>query len=145
MNKRVFLRMSAIGILFISLITPLSSSRAQETADIRLKRTFGMAFGDTIQGTFTIIGTGTDNIVNLTLQFDGAQVAFEDDNSLTYRFKTKDYPPGELNITLIGYDFVGSSYSSTETSEYNDTYFKHYNYYSHNITGSICSFYQVWT
>lgn len=114
MNKRVFLRISAVVILFTSLIAPLSISRAQETVDIRLKRTFGMAFGDTIQGTFTVVGTGSSNIVNLTLKFDSTQVAFEDDNSLSYRFKTKDYPPEELNITLIGYDSGGNPYSSTK-------------------------------
>ena len=114
MKKRLFLRISVVVILFVSVFAPLSISSAQETVDIRLKRTFGMAFGDTIQGTFTIVGTGSDNILNLSLYFDGVEVAFADSNSLSYRFKTKNYDPGELNITLIGYDSTWGPYSITK-------------------------------
>ncbi|MHA1112475.1 MAG: hypothetical protein ACTSRE_15375 [Promethearchaeota archaeon] len=114
MKKRLFLRTSVVVILFVSVFAPLSISSAQETVDIRLKRTFGMAFGDTIQGTFTVIGTGSDNIFNLSLYFDGVEVAFADSNSLTHRFKTKNYDPGELNITIFGSDSGGNPYSSTK-------------------------------
>lgn len=114
MNKRLFLRISVVVILFISFISPLSLSNAQESVDISLRRTFGMAFGDNIQGTFTVVGSGTENIVNLTLYFGGAQVAFTEGYSLSYRFKTKEYMLGNFNITLIGYDMGGNPYYSTK-------------------------------
>jgi len=103
-----------VVFLIVGLITPLSFSNAQETVEIRLKRTFGMAFGDTIQGTFTVVGIGSDNIINLTLLFDGNVVSFIETNSLSYRFQTKEYEPGDLNMTLVGYDSSGNSYSSTK-------------------------------
>lgn len=114
MKKRLVQRISIVMFLIVGVINPLSFSSAQETVDIRLKRTFGMAFGDTIKGTFTVVGTGSDNIVNLTLLFDGNEVSFIESNSLSYRFRTKEYEPGHLNITLIGYDSGGNSYSSTK-------------------------------
>ncbi len=114
MNKRLFLRISVVVILFFSLISPLSLSNAQESVDISLRRTFGMAFGDNIQGTFTVVGSGTENIVNLTLYLEGAQVAFTEGYSLSYRFKTKEYIPGNFNMTLIGYDIGGNPYYSTK-------------------------------
>ncbi len=109
-KKKLALSMFLIFGLF--LLSPLSS--AQENVDLSLKRTFGMAFGSNIQGTFTVVGSGSENIVNLSLQFNDVEVAFSDSNSLSFRFKTKEFEPGELNITLVGHDSYGESFSETK-------------------------------
>ena len=114
MIKHFKIKSVLLIVLIFSLFLFSSLSSAQEDVNLSLRRTFGMAFGSNIQGTFTAVGSGTENIVNLSLQFDNVEVAFSGSNSLSFKFKTKEYEPGELNITLLGYDTEGILYSTTK-------------------------------
>ena len=102
-------------ILLFSFNSVIISSNAQneEVLSLGISRNVGTAFGNKIEGEFTITGTGPDSILNLTLFFNGTQVAFESDNELKFRFNTKDYPLGLMNITLIGEDSEGTAYNKS--------------------------------
>lgn len=114
MLSNSFRKWKILVFILISSFLFIPFTGAEDLVDIKLRRTFGMAFGNNIQGTFTVVGSGSENIVNLTLQFDNVEVLFSDSNSLLYRFKTKVYEPGELNITLLGYDAGGSLYTTSK-------------------------------
>jgi hypothetical protein len=114
MNKHIQRKLGLFIFLTFSLFLCNAYSNAQETVDLSLKRTFGMAFGKNIQGTFTVVGSGSEGIVNLSLLFNNEEIEFSVSNSLSYTFKTKEYGSGNLNITLLGYDIEGIQYSTTK-------------------------------
>jgi hypothetical protein len=108
------LKITLIVITFFGIIIFIPFYTTQQQVDLNLKRTFGVAFGNYIQGTFTVVGSGSEDIDNLTLYFNGLEESFAEGNSISYKFKTKDYDPEELNITLIGYDSEGLKYSMSK-------------------------------
>jgi len=95
-----------------------SNAQDEEVLSIGIRRNVGIAFGDKIEGTFTISGSGPETILNLTLFFNGTQVAFESDNQLSFRFDTKDYSLGLMNITLVGEDSEGTVYNISIFKEF---------------------------
>ncbi len=107
------------GIVLLSLlvlsIVPIS---AQNTISVSLTRNFGMGFGGLIQGTFTLTASGSEEIQNLTVYFNGDEVYFTEGNSLSWQFVTDDYPSGSTNITIIGFDSSGTLYSGTTSATF---------------------------
>ena len=97
---------------FNSVITN-TNSQEEDILSISVSKNVGTGIGDKIEGDFTITGTGPDYILNLTLFFNGTQVSFESDNELKFRFNTKDYTIGLMNITLVGKDNEGTTYAKT--------------------------------
>jgi len=107
-------------ILLFSFNSIILNSNAQdeEVLSLGIRKNVGAAFGDKIEGTFTISGSGPDSILNLTLFFNGTQVDFESDNQLSFRFDTNDYSLGLMNITLVGEDSEGIIYSKSISKEF---------------------------
>ena len=107
-------------IILFSFNSILINSHAQdeEVLSLGIRKNVGTGFGDKIEGDFTITGSGPDNILNLTLFFNGTQVAFENDNELTFRFNTNDYSLGLTNITLVGEDNEGLIYNKSIFKEF---------------------------
>mgnify|MGYP001118583750 CR=1 FL=1 len=107
-------------ILLFSFNSIILNSNAQdeEVLSLRIRKNAGIAFGDKIEGTFTISGSGLDSILNLTLFFNRTQVAFEYDNQLSFRFDTNDYSLGLMNITLVGEDSAGIVYNKSIFKEF---------------------------
>ena len=97
-----------IGITLSSLL-PMNVF-AQDTLSLSINRSFGMAFGNYISGSFALYGSGPDNIQNLTVYFNGDEVNFAAGNSISWQFNTADYPGGSTNITLMGFDNLGGIY-----------------------------------
>lgn len=99
--------------LGIGFIVPTT---AAETLKINLRRDFGTALGNKIQGKFTLIGTdSTETIIIIAVYFNGIQVKNATGSQITFTFNTADYPNGEYNITLMGWD---SENNKTQTSEF---------------------------
>ena len=91
-----------------------TNAQEEEILTLRVSKNVGTGgIGNKIEGDFTITGTGPEYILNLTLIFNGTQVFFESDNELKFRFNTKDYPIGLMNITLVGKDNEGTTYTKT--------------------------------
>ena len=107
---------SYIGfLLLIGLISfaPMTVT-AQDSLTMSINRNVGMAFGNLIQGTFTLQGNGPSNIQNLTVFFNGDQVHFVAGNTIVWQFNTDNYPSGSTNITLFGVDDVGEAYITSQ-------------------------------
>ncbi len=106
------------GIAFILLCINLSALPGYGTGDgglsISFRRNFGIGLGDYVQGKFTVTGTAPDSIVNLSLTFNGEEVLYVEGNDLSFQFHTDDFPPGETDITLFGWDSEGQIFSESE-------------------------------
>ena len=104
-----------IGILLlVGLISCLPMQvTAQGTLTLSLDRNVGMHIGSIVQGTFTLRGSGPEEVQNLTVYFNGDEVHFVTGNSIAWQFNTVDYPGGSTNITLFGVDDVGTTYLAT--------------------------------
>jgi len=107
-------------ILLFSFNSIILNSNAQdeEVLSLGIRKNVGTSFADKIEGDFTISGSGPETILNLTLLFNGTQVAFESDNQLSFRFDTKDYSMGLMNITLVGEDIEGRVYNKSIFKEF---------------------------
>ena len=95
-----------------------TNAQNEEVLSLRISKNVGTAYGDKIGGDFTITGSGPDYILNLTLFFNGTQVKYESNNELKYRFNTKNYTLGLMNITLIGEDSEGTVYKKSIFKEF---------------------------
>lgn len=98
--------------LFLLSVFPIGAT-AQGTLTFSLHRDFGTAFGNSISGTFSLSGSGPDTIQNLTVYFNDTEVDFVEGNSINWQFHTGDYPSGATNITLIGIDNTGETYTAS--------------------------------
>ncbi|MHA1905515.1 MAG: hypothetical protein ACXABC_15430 [Candidatus Thorarchaeota archaeon] len=85
----------------------------QNTLSLSLDRNVGIGLGSLIQGTFTLRGSGPENITSLTVYFNGEEVHSVTSNSISWQFNTADYPSGSTNITLTGLDDQGTRYRAS--------------------------------
>ena len=85
----------------------------QGSLTLSLDRNVGIHIGSIVQGTFTLRGSGPEEVQNLTVYFNGDEVHFVTGNSIAWQFNTADYPGGSTNITLFGVDDVGATYLAT--------------------------------
>lgn len=107
-------RYLGVFLLVLGLVTVIPMNAAgQGTLTLTLNRNVGMAFGNFIQGSFTLRGSGPENVQNLTVYFNGEEVHFVTGNSVVWVFNTGDYQSGLTNITLFGVDDVGGTYYAT--------------------------------
>ena len=104
-----------IGILLLVGLVSLLPIQvtAQEPLTLSLDRNIGTALGPLIQGSFTLRGSGPEEVQNLTVYFNGDEVHFVAGNTIAWQFNTADYPSGATNITLFGVDDVGVSYTAS--------------------------------
>ena len=109
-----------VFVFFVLVIfagySSLNVAPTQTSAEISISwsRNFGTAPGNSIQGRFTIIGSGSDKIVRMELQLNGDTVMNVDEDSFSYKLNTKDYPVGEFTVTVIGWDADDTAYSTTQ-------------------------------
>jgi len=113
-GKHNTLRIFGILLITASLFTcgPMQVI-AQNNLTLTLTRNFGLGFGPIVQGIFTIHGNGPEEVQNITLYFNGEQVHFVVGNTVAWQFNTDDYPSGSTNITLVGIDDVGETYTAS--------------------------------
>jgi len=112
-HKHSLITFTLIILFSFNAIIISSNAQDEEVLLLGIRRNVGTSFGDKIEGDFTITGSGPDTILNLSLLFNGTQVAFESDNQLSFRFDTKDYSLGLMNITLVGEDSEGMVYNKS--------------------------------
>ena len=90
-----------------------SAVMGQGTLSLSVNRNVGIRFGNYLSGTFTLSGSGPENVQNLTVYFNGDEVHFVDGNTISWQFITGNYPGGATNITLVGIDDVGELYTAS--------------------------------
>ncbi len=109
MMKKQLIVGSSLMILLLMIITPTHVT-AQDSLSFSLTRNFGIGIGNTLQGTFTLNGDGPEAIIGLIVYFNGVEVHSVTGNTISWQFNTGDYPSGDTNITLYGWDNDGISY-----------------------------------
>ena len=117
-HKHSLIAFTFIILFSFNAVIMNTNAQDEEVLSLGISKNVGTAFGDKVEGEFTITGSGPDYILNLTLFFNGTQVAYDSSNELKYRFNTKDYPLGLMNITLIGEDGEGMTYEKTIFKEF---------------------------
>lgn len=115
-------------VLFFGLLILLNSlafspalGQDSDKISLSLSRNVGTAIGNKISGDFTIRASGDESILSLTLLFNGSVVAKSETNSLNFRFNTKDYGVGIMNITVIGIDASDNFYQKTISRQFLDS------------------------
>ena len=108
------LRDIGVFLLIVGFVTVIPMNAAgQGSLTLSINRNIGMALGPLIQGSFTLSGSGPENVQNLTVFFNGDEVHFATGNTISWQFNTGNYPSGATNITLFGIDDVGATYVAT--------------------------------
>jgi hypothetical protein len=101
-------------LLIVGLVSAIPmNATAQDSLTLNINRNVGIALGSLIQGTFTLSGSGPEDVQNLTVYFNGDEVHFVTGNTISWQFNTGDYPGGTTNITLLGVDSVGTMYTAS--------------------------------
>ena len=113
MNRNTAVIGFAFLVLMLLVTTP-SYVAAQDTLSFSLSRDFGTGLGSSIEGTFTLHGSGPLEIIGLIVFFNGVEVHSVTGNTISWQFQTGDYPSGETNITLYGWDDEGVTYVATQ-------------------------------
>ncbi len=103
----IFLELFSSGVFFLD-------ANAQESVSMDLNRNLGVDIGKNINGKFTLKCQGTEGIVRLKIYFNNEIVAEENSNSLKFTFKTENYPSGNTNITLKGWDANGTEFQTSK-------------------------------
>jgi hypothetical protein len=116
-KKRYFIWSLLMIFLGITFVIPMGTA---ESITINLRRDFGTAFGNKIQGKFTLTGTGPDTIVQIAVYFNGNHIKNTTGKQIKFSFDTADYPNGEYNITVIGWDLENNTTQKSEIVEFLD-------------------------
>jgi hypothetical protein len=113
-SHRLNLRYIGAVLLIVGVVTVLPMNvTAQGSLTLSLDRNIGLGLGPLIQGSFTLRGSGPEEVQNLTVYFNGEQVHFVTGNTIAWHFNTGNYPGGSTNITLYGVDDTGMEYHAT--------------------------------
>ncbi len=86
---------------------------AQNGLTVAVSRTVGTAFGNFIQGSFRVVGSGPDDIQKLSILFNGVEVHSVNESTVSWAFVTSDYSSGSTNVTLVGWDSEDNVYTAS--------------------------------
>jgi hypothetical protein len=109
MEIKKILRSLAIAIISLALLVAPALAQAAPTLSLRLSRDFGYSSGTgRIQGTFSMIASGPDNLEQVTFKIDDQVVGTINESPFRLRFNTGNYPLGVHTITASGETGDGS-------------------------------------
>jgi hypothetical protein len=109
MEMKKILPSLAVAILSMAILVAPVLAQAQPTLSLRLSRDFGYSSGTgRIQGTFSMIASGPDNLEQVTFMIDEQVVGTALASPFRLRFSTSDYPLGVHTITASGETSDGS-------------------------------------
>jgi hypothetical protein len=108
------------NLLFLLCVLSFSFAAqvfAQDDAELklRLSRTFGYSSGTgDIQGVFTLIVSGPEDLVKVTFYLDGKAIGEATQPPFELRFSTDNYPFGAHMISAVGLTSSGREVKSNE-------------------------------
>ena len=108
----------SILIMFTIMVAAPRSASAQGTLEFSMSRNFGTGLGTNIEGLFTIHGSGPAEVIGISILFNDVEVHSVDSNTVDWQFNTNDYPSGETNITLYGWDADDGTYIAMVTRNF---------------------------
>ena len=106
---------SMFFILILSITAAAGNAYAQESGDLtlRLRRDFGYGGGVDIQGSFSLLVTGPDDLVRIEYYIDGELLGESSEpTSFRYKFSTDDYPLGQHTLSALGFTSSGEQLTS---------------------------------
>lgn len=88
----------------LALLTPLAASAqgGGEELDLGLRRDFGYRGGDRIQGKFSMLVSGPDDLARVDFTIDGQAVGSDDQPPFETSFNTGDYALGRHTLAAVG-------------------------------------------
>ena len=108
----------SILMMFTIMVAAPGSASAQGTLEFSMSRDFGTGLGTSIEGLFTIHGSGPAEVIGISILFNDVEVHAVDSNTVDWQFNTNDYPSGETNITLYGWDADDGTYIAMVTRNF---------------------------
>ncbi len=101
MNK--ILKSCVLALVILLVAVPVMAQEEAPELEIRLYRDFGYGgFGNDIQGTFSIIVSGTDDLVAVTFYVDETELGTDREAPFKLQFNTGNFDPGIHRIYAIG-------------------------------------------
>jgi hypothetical protein len=109
MEVKKLLPALAVAVFSITILVAPVLAQAEESLSLRLSRDFGYSSGTgRIQGTFSMIASGPENLQQVTFKIDEQVVGTDNESPFRQRFNTSDYPLGVHTITARGETSDGS-------------------------------------
>jgi len=105
-------RVSLLTLAFVALLT--IPARAQETLTLGLNKNFGFAWGNQIQGNFTVRADGPADLVHVVFLIDSRPVGEATQAPFQVAFHTGSFSLGEHALSAMG-ETVGGDRLSTDT------------------------------
>lgn len=104
-------------LVILVLARGLTAVFAQETPlQLRLTRDFGSGFGTNIQGRFSMIVEGPDDLDRVVFLLDDEIMAEQTSPPFRYQFQTENYPAGQHTLQAVGYTADGRELNSNQIS-----------------------------
>ena len=119
--KRIIVSLLLFATLFLYIDSNwIQSGTSTESISFNLTDRVGTAFGNRIEGSFTLRAQGSAGIVAIKVFFNNEEVYSSAANSIVWRFDTKNYTVGATNITVVGFDSQNNTVQSSEMFEFLD-------------------------
>lgn len=106
------------SVSVLMILAQIPNIVAEETVTFTLTDRVGTAFGNKIEGDFTLKASGSVGIVRMAVYINEQEVYNTTGNSISWRFSTKTYGVGPTNITVIGWDAQDVSVETTKSFEF---------------------------
>ena len=120
MTKVRTTRIYQLAALLLILLAGVQTAFAQEDEELRLRlnRDFGYSSlsGGQIQGTFSLVISGPDDLSRVVLYLDGEILEEMGEPPFRLRFVTDNYPLGTHTISAIGFTADGRELRSNQIS-----------------------------
>lgn len=100
--KKIFIS-SLLALMVLLLAVPALAQQETPELEIRLNRDFGYGgFGNDIQGAFSIIVSGPDDLVEVTFFVDETELGTDREAPYKLQFNTDNFDPGTHRIYAVG-------------------------------------------
>ena len=105
MRLKQVVHIAFIAVLLFSINRPVlgSTTDTELTITYRMTRNFGMGLGPYIQGTFTILVTGPEDLVRVEFYLDDVLMKNDTDSPFSWQFNSDSFGSGVHEFKIIGY------------------------------------------
>jgi len=112
MKHRFWMLLTIALLLAVWLIIPAAAQEDQPQLILSLRRDFGYGGAGEIEGSFSLIASGPDNLQRVVFLMDGEPMGETTAAPWQIRFHTSSFPPGSRRMSAIGYTAGGSELPS---------------------------------
>lgn len=89
-------------LLVLLSVVPTAAQDGDPELTLSLRKNFGYALGNTLQGTFTLTAHGPDDLVQVTFRVGDQVLVTDNEAPFTAKFSTGDFPPGRYSLAANG-------------------------------------------